>query len=96
VHLRRYYTALRAAALSEGLHASASVALGLRNAEAGTALPSGFPHRVDLIAAGYACVEDLGDPTSDPDPDDARAELRRELVRAGLRLSAAADVVAAL
>lgn len=96
MHQRRYYQVLRAAALQEGLPASASVLLGHRDAVAGTALPGGFPHRADLLAARYACLEDLGDPAADPYPDDARTELRRELTRAGLRASAAADVVAAL
>lgn len=96
MHLRRHYVELRARALSEGSRAIASVVLGQRDAVPGTALPLAFPHRAALLAAHYACVEDLGDPASDPYPDDARAELRRELRAAGLSASAAADVVAAL
>lgn len=96
MHLRRYYTILAAAADLEGSPAAASVALGMRNVVAGTALATTFPHRADLIAAGYLCLEDLPDLAADPDPATARTALLEELVRHGLTTSAAADVVAAL
>ncbi len=96
MHLRRYYTILAAAADLEGNQAAASVAIGMRAAVAGTALPSNFPARSALVAAGYPCVEDLPDIAADPDPADARAALLDELVRHGLAASDAALVTAAL
>lgn len=96
MHLRRHYVEARARALAEGRTASASVFLGLRDAVPGTALPSDFPHRAALAAARYACLEDLGDPASDPYPDDAARQLCVELRAAGLRGSDALEVVAAL
>lgn len=96
MHLRRYYQALRAAALAENCTASASTILGLRDAIDGTALPVGLPHRAEVLAAGYACLEDFGDPAADPYPDDARTALVAELRAAGLSTSQARDVVAAL
>lgn len=96
MHLRRYYSVLAAAADLEGSPAAASVALGLRAAIAGTSHAVDFPHRGDLIAAGYLCLEDLPDLAADPDPDTARTALLEELVRHGLTTSAAGDVVGAL
>ena len=96
MHLRRYYTTLAAAADLDGSPAAASVALGMRAQIAGTALASDFPHRAELLAAGYPCREDLPDLDADPDPDEARAALREELVRHGLDATAAAEVTAAL
>lgn len=76
MHARRWYERLRQSADAEGLTAIASVRLGERNAVSGTALPAAFPGRTALVASGYACTEDLPDPSGD-DVDDARAELGR-------------------
>lgn len=76
MHARRWYERQRQAAAGERLRALASVALGQRNALAGTALPAGYPSRAALLAAGYACAEDLPDPTGDA-LEDARDELAR-------------------
>ena len=84
MHLRRYYHIARAQALEEGSEACASVLLGSRDAIAGTNFPASFPARTELITAGYAKVEDLGAPASDPHPADAFKELRKELRAAGL------------
>lgn len=67
---------MRQGAEAEGLHAVASVRLGNRNAVSGTSIPTGYPSRTELLAAGYACTEDLPDPTVDA-VEDARAELER-------------------
>jgi hypothetical protein len=57
--LRRYYFAkAKAAAVRE----EEALALAWRTRQretAATALPSGFPHRVALVAAWYEAVEDL-------------------------------------
>lgn len=76
MHPRRWRERLRQSAEAEGLRAVASVRLGERNALPGTPLASGFPWRASLVAAGYACVEDLPHPA-----DDARADAERELGR---------------
>lgn len=76
MHPRRWAERLRQAAEGERLTAIASVRMGQRNALAGTVIPSGYPSRTALLAAGYACTEDLPDPTGD-DIDDARDELAR-------------------
>ncbi len=76
MHARRWAERLRQAAEGERHAAVASVRLGQRNALAGTALPSDHPSHAALLAAGYACTEDLPDPSGD-DLDDARAELLR-------------------
>lgn len=95
MHPRRYYTVLAAAALLEGSTAVASVCRGHRSTYAGTAFPVGFPNDA-LNAAGYELLEDFGDPASDPDPEEARAELRSELRRSGLRAADVATVLDAL
>ncbi|MDO9016561.1 MAG: hypothetical protein Q8S73_26510 [Deltaproteobacteria bacterium] len=74
MHSRRYDERRRQAALAQGLPAHASVILGQRNATAGTPIPAGFPWRASLVAAGYACTEDLPAPDAD-DRDDAAREL---------------------
>lgn len=79
MHPRRWNERLRQAADAERLTALASVRLGQRNALSGTAIPSGHPSRTELLAAGYACTEDLPDPTGD-----ALEDARDELERAGL------------
>lgn len=71
---RRYDEIRRRAALAQGLPAHASVILGQRDARPGTPLPAGFPWRASLLAAGYACTEDLPAPDAD-DRDDAAREL---------------------
>lgn len=76
MHTRRWNELLRQSADAEGLCAVASVRLGERNAVSGTSIPSTFPGRPALVASGYACTEDLPDPSCD-DVDDARAELER-------------------
>lgn len=76
MHPRRGYERLRQAAEAEGLRAVASVRLGERNAVSGTAIPTNHPARAALVAAGYACTEDLPDPDVDA-LDDAQAELER-------------------
>lgn len=86
MHLRRYYTLLTMAADADGQAAAASAVLGLRAAVEGTPLPSTFPHRAAVIAAGYPCVEDL------PPAVEAPAELALH----GLSPTDAADVAAAL
>ena len=96
MHLRRYYTTLAAAADLDGSPAAAGVALGMRARIEGTPHDGSFPHREELVAAGYPCREDLPDLASDPDPIGAREALVDELVRHGLSPSAAARVVASL
>jgi len=87
MHQRRSYTLLAMAADAEGKPAAASAALGLRAQVSGTSLPSDFPHRAAVIAAGYPCVEDLPDRGDDAIP---------ELTLNGLSPTDAADVAAAL
>lgn len=76
MHARRWHERLRQSAEAEGLGAVASVRLGNRNAVSGTAIPTTHPSRAALVAAGYACTEDLPDPTADA-LDDAQSELGR-------------------
>lgn len=75
---------MRAEALAQNNVASASVALGYRNAVVGTNFTSKFP-KPALLAAGYEKVEDLGDPSNDEYPEDAFEELRKELRNAGMK-----------
>lgn len=96
MHPRRAYTVMVAAADMEGQRACAGVLLGHRNSLAGTSLAMSVPHRAALVSAGYPCLEDLGDPRTDTDPDDARRALITELVRHGLTGGQARDVVAHL
>ena len=56
----------------------------MRDEIPGTAIPDDFPHRTQVLAAGYAAVEDLQDATED--------ELRGK----GLSSRAARAVIAAL
>lgn len=97
LHPRRVYTVMAVEARAQGYDASPGACLGLRNLLAGTPFPTNFPSRATLLAAGYGALEDLGDPASDPYPDDARAQLVLELVRyAGLSTTDAQAVVTAL
>ena len=75
-HPRRYQEVLRQAAAHQALTGSASICLGARNAVAGTGLAPPFPAAAKLVAAGYACVEDLPEHGFDP-AEDARAEIER-------------------
>ncbi len=76
MHQRRWYERLRQSAEAEHQRALESVQRGQRNAVPGTAIPTGYPSRTELLAAGYVCTEDLPDPTADA-LDDARDELGR-------------------
>jgi hypothetical protein len=76
MHPRRWQERQRQAAEAERRTALASVFLGQRNAVSGTEIPAGHPSRTALLAAGYACTEDLPDPAYDG-PDDTRDELMR-------------------
>jgi hypothetical protein len=56
----------------------------IRDEVPGTDLPSDFPRRAEVLAAGYSAVEDLQDVTED------------ELVERGMSRRAAKTVIAAL
>lgn len=76
MNLRRWQERLAQAAEGQVFWGLGTVFRGGRNAISGTALAAPFPGTALLLAAGYACVEDLPDPDLD-DIDDARAELER-------------------
>ncbi len=76
MHSRRWYEVQRQAAEGERLCAVASVHKGARDRVSGTAIPTGYPSRAPLLAAGYLCTEDLPDGSIEG-LDDARDELSR-------------------
>lgn len=78
MHARRWYEVQRQAAEGERSLAVASVHKGSRDRVSGTAIPSGYPSRAELLAAGYLCTEDL------PDPIEGLDDVRDELSRAGI------------
>jgi len=82
-HPRRFYT-LKAFQAQEDGEAFGAAWLGRRAEVPGTDLPADFPARAEVLAAGYAALEDLQDVTVD------------ELVRRGLRRRWARAVIAAL
>lgn len=57
--LRRFYLKKRMMARGNGEHALAGIWQGRQEAEASTALPSDFPSRAALVAAGYTTTGDL-------------------------------------
>lgn len=57
--LRRFYLKKRMMARGNGEHALSGLWQGRQEAETGTDLPSDFPSRAALIAAGYPAVQDL-------------------------------------
>lgn len=78
MHARRWYELQRQAAEGERKCAVASVHKGSRDGVSGTAIPTGYPSRAALVAAGYVCTEDL------PDPIEGLDDVRDELSRAGI------------
>ncbi len=84
IHHRRVLTMQSQVAEQEGQPNLAGSMRALRDEVAGTPLPDSFPHRTQVIDAGYKATEDLQDVPED------------ELVARGLTRRRAKDVIAAL